>query len=473
VDGDGHLDIVLSAQTPDGTEVKAIDTNGNELASFYVLDPTIVPGASLAAGDLNGDGKAEIVLGGGPTTAPWPPVANGADQRVDVFHPDGTLVGGFTAYPGLFQGGVRVALADFDHDRRPEIVTAPGPGMPSEIGLFPQEWVNGRDRGTRLSHFLAFEPSFLGGANVAAGDVTGNADNEIVVASGPGRTGEVRVFDSTGRQISSLVPFGADYDGGLSVAVGDLDADGRPEIVVGTLSPPARIRTFTDGGRQFGPTISTFYASGQGVEVGVADVAGSGHGLIVAAAAAGSNPPLVLIDPESGAILRNTSAGSGIPGLRIAAGDLDSDGRDEIVATSAWGGDALVRTYNGRLEQIGSFFAYPYPGWGMNVAVLTRTGLPIAAEPRTVRFNARQRSRAIVARFRDASRDFSAFRASIDWGDGTRWNGVVLGRGGGIFDVRSLKRYARAGRYALTVTLTDERGRRSIAHGTAIVKRGR
>jgi FG-GAP repeat len=472
VDGDGRLDIVLSAVAPDGTEVKALDASGGELDSFYVLDPSIVPGASLAAGDLNGDGKAEIVLGGGPTTAPWPPVANGPDQRVDVFRADGTPVGGFTAYPGLFQGGVRVALADFDHDRRPEIVTAPGPGLESEIGVFTQEWVNGRDWGTRLAHFDAFEPSFLGGANVAAGDVTGNAGNEIVVASGPGRQGEVRVFDSGGRQISSLVPFGAGYDGGLSVAVGDLDADGRPEIVVGTLSPPARIRAFLDGGSQFGPTISPFPGGGPGVEVGVADPSGTGHGLIVAGGATGADPPLELLDPLTGAIVKYTTAGSGLRnGVRVAGGDLDGDGRDEIVTTPAWGGDGVVRTSNGRLEQIGSFAAYSNPGWGMNVALQTRTGLPIAAEPRTVRFRARKRVRVIVARFRDALRDFSAFRASIDWGDGTSWNGVVLGRGNGVFDVGSLKRYARPGRYALTVTLTDGRGRTSIARGRAVVSR--
>ena len=471
VDGEGHLDIVLSALTPDGTDVKAINTNGDELASFYVLDPSIVPGASLAAGDLDGDGKAEIVLGGGPTTAPWPPVANGPDQRVAVYRADGAPAGEFAAYPGLFQGGVRVAYADFDHDRRPEIVTAPGAGMESEIGVFTQEWVNGRDRGTRLSHFLAFEPSFQGGASVAAGDVSGDADNEIVVASGPGRPGEVRVFDLSGRQISSFFPFGPEYEGGLSVAVGDLNADGRPEIVVGTLAPRARIRAFS-GGAQFGPTISLFPAEGPGVEVGVADVDGTGHGLIVAGWASGTSPALALVDPLSGSVVRSTSAGNGVlGGLRVAGGDIDGDGRDEIVISSGWGGDGVVRIFNRSLEQIGSFAPLPDPGWGWNVAVRTRAGLPIAAQPRTVRFVARKRMRAIVARFRDADLGNSAFRASIDWGDGTSWNGVVLGRGNGIFDVRSLKRYGRPGRYALTVTLTDTRGRSSIARGRAIVSR--
>jgi len=200
VSGDGRLDLITSAVTPAGTQVKALDTDGTVLAAFYVLDPALVPGASLAAGDLDGDGRAEIVLGGGPTVAPWPPIANGPDQRVAVYRADGTSVGSFSAYPGLFQGGVRVSLADLDGDRRPEVVTAPGPRLAPEIGIFAQEWVNGRDMGTRLGHFLAFEPSFKGGVSVATGDVNGDGHSEIVAASGPGRPGEVRVFDASGRQ---------------------------------------------------------------------------------------------------------------------------------------------------------------------------------------------------------------------------------------------------------------------------------
>jgi hypothetical protein len=47
----------------------------------------------------------------------------------------------------------------------------------------------------------------------------------------------------------------------------------------------------------------------------------------------------------------------------------------------------------------------------------------------------------------------------------------VLSRGSGVYDVRSSKRYARAGQYRVIVTLKDDRGRTSIARGTAVVKR--
>jgi FG-GAP repeat len=161
-------------------------------------------------------------------------------------------------------------------------------------------------------------------------------------------------------------------------------------------------------------------------------------------------------------------------GIRVAGGDLNGDGRDEIVVTPGWGGDGQVRIFDGRLVQTGAFTAYDWSGAGMNVALATRIGLPIAAQPRTIRLAVRRRARIVVARFRDASGGSgSGFRAAIDWGEGTSWNGKVLARGRGVYDVRSIKRYAGRGRYAVTVTLTDSRGRTSIARSTAIVVRKR
>ena len=88
----------------------------------------------------------------------------------------------------------------------------------------------------------------------------------------------------------------------------------------------------------------------------------------------------------------------------------------------------------------------------------------------TLRMVARSRSRVVVARFDDAAgASASAFRATIDWGDGTHWRGVVHRGAGGSYLVRSEKRYAKRGRYEVTVSLADSY-RVSIARSTAIVR---
>src|SRR5215831_8924597 len=470
VNGDGRRDIVLAAETPGGTEVKAVDTDGRQVADFYVLDSSIGPGASIAAGDLDGDGKAEIVLGGGPTSAPWPPDANGPDQRVAVYEADGTEVHAFDAYPGLFQGGVRVGLADVRGDGRPELVTAPGPGTAPEIEIWSQQWVNGVDRGTRLGHFLAYDSAFRGGVSLATGDVNGDRHAEIVTGTGAGQPAEVRVFDGQGRLLYKFSPFGA-YDGGISVAAGDLDADGRAEVVVGTLAAPARIRVY-DGTTPQGPTLLPFGPNAGGVQVAVADVEGSGSGLIVAGEATGADPSLSLVSPATGAVLATRQPfGATMDGLRVAAGDLDRDGRDEIVVASGFGGDSLVHLFNGTLAETGSFPVYDWRGAGVNVALAPRIGLPIAADARTVKEKARKRVKVIAAHFRDAAGGTVRLKSSIAWGDGTFATGTVLARGNGVYDIRGTKRYSRPGRYSITVTVNDPDGRTSIAHSRAIVGR--
>lgn len=293
---------------------------------------------------------------------------------------------------------------------------------------------------------------------------------QIVTGTGPGQAAEVRVFDGQGRLLYKFSPFGA-FDGGISVAAGDLDADGRAEVVVGTLAAPARIRVY-DGTTPKGPTLVPFGPDAAGVQVAVADVDGTGRGLIVAGQATGANPSLSLVNPTTGAVVVTREPfGATMNGLRVGAGDLNRDGRDEIVVASGFGGDSLVHLFNGALVETGSFPAYDWAGAGVNVALAPRIGLPLAADARTVKLRARTRSKVVVARFRDAGGGTIRLHAAIAWGDGTYATGTLLARGNGIYDVRGTKRYSRAGRYTITVTVSDRDGRTSIAHSVATVRR--
>jgi len=107
--------------------------------------------------------------------------------------------------------------------------------------------------GQVVARTLAFEQGFRGGVRVAMGDLTGDGKAEVLAASGEGRVGEIRVFEvrKTGA-VTSLVelpayrtiPFGPGYRGGVAVACGDLDGNGREDIVAAMSRGVGTVRGF-------------------------------------------------------------------------------------------------------------------------------------------------------------------------------------------------------------------------------------
>src|SRR5688500_6410698 len=101
----------------------------------------------------------------------------GGGPRVTLFdRSTGAVVQDFFAYDPAFTGGVRVAVGDFNADGSPDVVTAPGAGGGPHIRVFDGK------TGAVLREFFAFDPGFLGGVNLAIGDVGGDSTPDIVAA---------------------------------------------------------------------------------------------------------------------------------------------------------------------------------------------------------------------------------------------------------------------------------------------------
>src|SRR5262249_47434982 len=97
VNGDGR-DELITGTFRGSSQVKVFDgISGGEVLSEFAF-PSVVNGVSVAAGDLNRDGKAEIITGG----------AVGARGRVKAFSAHTAGINSLARSAGAANGGVKI-----------------------------------------------------------------------------------------------------------------------------------------------------------------------------------------------------------------------------------------------------------------------------------------------------------------------------------------------------------------------------
>ncbi len=256
--------------------------------------------------DSNPDNNSAFDIASRPFLAVGSGLAYLGTPTVSIVDPaSGAVVNQFDVYESGFMGGVQTAIDDVDNDGRDEIVVAPGRGRVGEIRVFDID-------GEEMPEYriTPFGTSFLSGVNIALGDVDGDGIKDLIAGQAAGSTVSVHLGISLGWESTPFrryAPYGTTHLAGVSVAAAD----------VGTITNGSISQTDSKDGRA-----ELVLGTGPGAikSVQIVDVAG---------------PPKVVtelsIDPTIG-----------YSGVTIASGLYNDRSVDDIMVSGGQGEDARV-----------------------------------------------------------------------------------------------------------------------------------
>ncbi|NQV13556.1 MAG: hypothetical protein HQ530_04635 [Parcubacteria group bacterium] len=271
----------------------------------------------------------------------------GFGPQVSIFDGNGNVIGRFFAYAEHLRSGVRIATCDLDNDGTEEIVTAPGKGGRPHIRIF-----NAQGEPTVHPGFFALDGKFKGGANIACGDVNADGRAEIIVAAAQGGGPHVTVHNYKSEVIASFMAYDTSFRGGIRLATADFNDDGRYEIVTGPESGAPHVQMFNateNEVRRLNPGFYAFHPTfGGGLSLTGGDVDGDGDEEIIVSQRTQGQAWVKVYSGQDQAIMKTflAYAPSFEGGAVVTAGDTDGDGKDEVMTMPGSGGSPQVRVFD-------------------------------------------------------------------------------------------------------------------------------
>lgn len=243
--------------------------------SYPALDNEILPFATFAEG-------ASIALGNLDDDSSLEIVAGaraGGGPLVRTHDTAGKVLDSWYPYDPSFVGGVDVAVGDVDDDGTDDVIVAPGPGGGPHIKIYEA------DGKKLISEFFAYDPTFSGGVNVTSADILGDDEAEIITSPASKGGPHVKIFDAKGKVLKEFMAYDGNFTAGIDIAA----AKGRTKNVIAT-APNA-------GG---GPHVKLFDEDGKMTEELMAYDANFHGGVRVSASASGSRTePVIHVIPAS------------------------------------------------------------------------------------------------------------------------------------------------------------------------------
>jgi uncharacterized delta-60 repeat protein len=263
VNGDGIPDLIGGAGPGGGPNIVILDgKTQTKIADFFAFENSFTGGVYVTASDINGDGRADVIVtpdqGGGPVVAVFDGAKLAAGQTADAAQ--------ITRFLGIddaaFRGGARPALADVNGDGQTDLLVSAGFLGGPRIALYDGKSIAASGTPVKLlPDFFAFEDGLRNGAFVTAGDLTGDGQADLFFGAGPGGAPRVRVFDAakllaagsfsnldtiaSTAQVANFFAGDTSSRGGVRLAVRDADGDDKADLLAGSgEGEPASVRVY-------------------------------------------------------------------------------------------------------------------------------------------------------------------------------------------------------------------------------------
>jgi hypothetical protein len=303
---------------------------------------------AIAVADFNGDGKLDLAVGN----------LDSGTVSVYLGKGDGTFNPRVDFVIGLYPNSITVG--DFNGDGNPDLVTANGSGTVSIL--------LGKSDGSFQSHveYTAGPATF----SVAVGDFNGDGKLDLAAANNnSNQGGTVSIFLGNGD--GTFQPH-VDYPvgtGPYSVAVGDLDKDGKLDLIVANYAFDNSVSVLLGNGDGTFKPQATYAVGRQPDSVAIGDLNGDGT-LDLAVAGFADGVVSVLLGNGDGTFKPHVDYPAGRTPSSVIIGDFNGDGKlDLALSNYAPGGVSVPPGYlnilfgngDGTFQSPAAFVAGPNP----------------------------------------------------------------------------------------------------------------